>query len=88
MTSLWCPDPGRPRWGCCDQRGQETGPQLRSPTTSWGKGSLPHFQTTSCCHCQHCGSLSPAHHRTDVPKINPQQGCGRPRTCGQSMWGN
>lgn len=48
-----------------------------------GKSPLPHYQTTSCCRCQRCGSLSPAHHRTAVPGINPQQGWGQPGRPGQ-----
>lgn len=57
---------------------QRLPPGWRCPV-SRERRPLPHFQTTSCCHCQRCGSLSPAHRRTDVPETSPQLGWGQRR---------
>ena len=52
-----------------------------------GRRPLPHFQTTSCCHCQRCGSPSPARHRTDVLETSPRQGWGQPGRASQPRSG-
>lgn len=66
---------------CNNQKHQAKGPNSdvllggeTFPVCPRERRPLPHFQTTFCCHCQHCGSQSLAHHRTDVPEISPQQG--------------
>lgn len=48
-----------------------------------GRRPLPHFQTTSCCHCQRCGSPSPARHHTDVLETSPRRGWNQPGRAGQ-----
>ena len=62
-------------------------PWGRDPLCPVGRRPLPHFQTTSCCHCQRCGSPSPARHHTDVPETSPQQGWRQPGKASQPRSG-